>query len=276
MKIPDEVKQLARAGKDKKIHAIHALRKATGLGLAEAKEYVEIIAAGGEVQLSDPAPETPGNEAPGKCLEQQIAAMGRDARRSSIINKATVREKLLEILQANEDLLDLAQATYDDCSGVLVFTRNRLIFLSERMSFGTNVDKALKCFGITPVWGNMQAVPVMELKAEFPLHSIYLIYLRAGLYESSVKIFISGYNRAEFWNMNADAGKAIAEGLRELVEFRTAEIGDLGPEEHLEQREAEWQLGAISNEELAAFRRKILKQIRQLAPQPPAGKRRLS
>lgn len=77
MKIPDEVKRLARAGQDKKIHAIHALRKATGLGLAEAKEIVETIAAGGEVQIATPAQETPSNQTREQRLRRQLEAIGR-------------------------------------------------------------------------------------------------------------------------------------------------------------------------------------------------------
>jgi hypothetical protein len=107
MIIPDEVKRLARAGKDKKIHAIQALRRATGMGLELAKEVVETFAGGGEVQLTTPASASLTEETREQRIQRQLEAIGR-AGRASVLNDEEIG-KLLEILQVDEDLLDLAQ-----------------------------------------------------------------------------------------------------------------------------------------------------------------------
>jgi hypothetical protein len=111
---------------------------------------------------------------------------------------------------------------------------------------------------------------------EFPLDSIYLVYHKAGLHESSIKIFMSGYNRAEFTNVEKDVAESFAKGLKARVVFRTDELGQLGAWDHLEQIEALYENGIISTEEFADHKRKILDQIQRRSRWHAGGKRRPS
>jgi hypothetical protein len=249
MIIPDEVKRLARAGKDKKLQAIWALRRATGVGLALAKEIVETLAAGGEVQLATPAPASSSEDIRKQHFQQQLDAVDR-ARRAGVLNNEQIG-KLLETLHGDEDVLDLAEGTYDNCIGVLVATQNRLLFLSEEMVDGLNVE-------------------------EFLLDSIYLVHFKAGLHGPTIKIFMSGYNRAEFTSMKRDIAKSFAECLKARVMFRADELGQLGPLDHLEQIEAMYENGIISTEELVDHRQRILDEIQLQSGQQARGKRRPS
>lgn len=271
MIIPDEVKQLARAGKDKKIQAIHLLRKATGISLKLAKEAVETIAAGGEVQLATPGAVPSSGETREERLQRQLEAFAKAGRVSVPNNEWT--EKLLEVLQSDEDLLDLARGAKGDCSGILLTTQRRLLFLRVERSFGPACDRFLKRFGISPAWGNVEAVPALALEEEFPLESIYLVYHRAGLHESSIKIFMSDFKRAEFTNMEKDSAMSFARDLQARVEIRYDEFGQLSPED---QVEALFDHGIISTEELADRKRKILKKIRQQTGRQPRRSRKPS
>lgn len=142
MMISDKVKQLARAGgKNKKLAAIRALRKATGMDLASVREIVETLAAGGEVQLETPAPTSPIGETREQKMRRQLEAIS-GVEGAGVLNDQEIG-KLLEILQEDEDLLALAKGTYDRCSGVLVATQKRLLFMNRDMADGPRVKKFL-------------------------------------------------------------------------------------------------------------------------------------
>jgi hypothetical protein len=158
MIIPDEVKRLTCAGKDKKLDAIQALRRATGMDLALAKEVVETIAAGGEVQLATPPPAPPNEEAHEQHIQRQLKAIGR-TESANVLNNEEIG-RLLEILQVEEDLLDIAHGSYGNCSGVLVATQSRLLFMNREIIDAPHVE-------------------------EFPLDSIYLVHHKAGLHGSA-------------------------------------------------------------------------------------------
>jgi hypothetical protein len=60
MKVLDEIKQLVRSDSSMKIWAIQILRNATGIGLLLAKQIVDTLEAGGDVDLC--VPERPGDD----------------------------------------------------------------------------------------------------------------------------------------------------------------------------------------------------------------------
>lgn len=265
MSIPDEVKQLARA--QKKIEACWVLRRETGMGLAEAKQIVDTIAAGGEVQLPTPAPSLPIGETREQRIRRQLDAISGTGG-AGVLNEQEIG-KLLEILLEDENLLALAKGTYDHCNGVLVATKKRVLFMNREIADGPSVEefpldqiylvhhkarqlspsvnKLMSAFGITPVWGNL---PVT----------------------SSIKFFMSDYQRAEFTNMEEDAARSFAKALTGHVRYRRDEYGKLGPWDELEQLEALYDNGVISGQEFADGKRKIEDQIQQQGGRHSKGK----
>lgn len=269
MIIPDEVKRLARA--DEKIKACHALRQETYMGLSEAKQIIDIIAAGGEVQLPTPAPTAPIGETREQHVRRQLEGIS-DSRRADILADQEIT-KLLEILLEDENLLALANATFENCSGVLVATKKRLLFMSRETADGPDIQ-------------------------EFPFDQIYLVYLKArqlplslnnlmsafGMTSaitnlpvtSSIKIFMPEFKRAEFTNMEQNAAKSMADVLKFQSKGQHGEYYELGPWDELEQLEALYSNGTISGPEFAAGKRKVQDQIKKQSGRHPKGKPRPS
>ncbi len=233
MDIPDEVKKLARSGTDKKIHAIQALRKATGMGLAEAKVIVETIAAGGEVQLP-PDPPRPAGETREQRLHRQLATLCETGC-AATLNKEEIAQ-LLGTLDADEDLVDLAQAGYDYCGGVLVATQRRLLFMNDKAD-GRVVE-------------------------EFPFDSIHLWRRITGPEGFSVKLFMSDYRRAEFTDMSSEAARSLIEVLQRYAS-ESLDCGKIDASDEIEQLEALYDNGVISKDELEDGKRKILGRLRR-------------
>lgn len=236
MIIPDEVKRLARAGKVSKIHVIALLRAKTGIGLAEAKAIVDTLTAGGEVQLATPASASPSGETPEQRIQRQLDAICTTGR-ASVLKKEEIG-KLLEIFAVDEDLLDLAQGTYYNYSGVLVATQRRLLFMNEEMVDGP------------------------EVVEEFLLDNIYLAYHKAGLQGSSIKIFMSGNDKAEFSNVEKDVALAFVKALRPRIMFRCDEFDQLEARDQLEQVDVwYYEMGILSKEEFDDRKKRILDRI---------------
>ncbi len=267
MTISDEVKKLARARK--KLEACWVLRRETGMGLAEAKLIVDTIAAGGEVQLPTTVPSQKTNETPEQCLRHQIETVGRHGGNATL-NEQEIR-KLQEILMEDEQLLALAKGRFEQCSGVLVATKKRLLFIGRESSdvprfeefpldqiflvhhkagqLGQPVKKLFSALGMSPAFGNIEAT-------------------------SSIKIFMTEYRRAEFTDMEEDPARYFQTALIGHVRYRRGEYDTLGSWDELEQLEALWANGAISSEEFAKGERKYLGEIRKKTNQQPAAKRR--
>ena len=235
MIIPDEVKRLARAGEVSKIHVIALLRAKTGLGLAEAKAIVDTLAAGGEVQLAT-LDSSPSGETPEQKIQRQLEAICGTGG-ASVLKKEEIG-KLLEIFAVDEDLLGLARGTYYNYSGVLVATQIRLLFMNEEMVDGS------------------------EVVEEFLLDNIYFAYHKAGLQGSSIKIFMSGNDKAEFSNVEKDVAIAFVKALRPRIWFRCDEFDQLEARDQLEQVEVwYYEMGIISREELDDHKKKNLDRI---------------
>ena len=233
MIIPDEVKRLALAGVENKIEAIYVLRRATSMGLAEAKEIVEIIAAGGYVELPDQASEL--GEARVRHIERKLAAVEKAISPISL-NKGAICRRLLDILQADEELLDIAQATYGSSRGLLVGTKSRLLFIG----LGS---------------------PVPAKPEEFSLNSIYLVHHKVGPSVSSVKIFMLGFSKAVFTNIDTEMARSFARTLQSKVEFRADESKLLEGWDYIEYLEALYDNGIITGDELTEGKRKALAKL---------------
>lgn len=267
MTIPDEVKKLARA--QKRIEACWILRRETGLDLTEARLIVDTIAAGGEVQLPSTVPSPKTNETPEQCIRQQIETIGGHGG-TATLNKQEIR-KLREILRKDEKLLAFTKGNYEQNNGILLVTNKRLLFISREPS----------------------DVPSFE---EFPLNQIFLVHHKAGQLRpsvkkltsalamspasgnteatSSIKLFMTEYRRAEFTDMEEDAARSVNTVLSGYVKYRLEDCDSLGPWDELEQWEALWANGAISNEELAEAKRKYQNEIRKESEQRTAPQRR--
>ena len=230
MPIPNEVKRLALAGIEKKVEAIQVLRRGTGMGLAEAKEIVEIIATGGYVELPNRASEL--GEAQARHIERKLAAI------ESMLNGGAVCKRLWEILQADEELLDIAQGTHRSRPGLMILTKRRLLFIAL-------------------------APPVPAKVAEFPLDSIHLVRCKAGSNASSIKIWLIEFRRAEFTGMGREMAKSFAELLRFHTDLRIDELGKSGAKDYLEQLEALYENGIITAEELSEKKEITLIEIRR-------------
>ncbi len=236
MKIPDEVKKLARAGKDKKIYAIHALRRATRLGLAEAKQMIEIIAAGGDVELPPDPPRPAGESREQRFRRQLETRVG--TRANPKLNDDQIAN-LLRILQAEEDLLDLARATYDSNRGLLVATPQRLVFVCTDAVTNSKIE-------------------------EFPLESIHLWRHLKDQLGSSLKIVMSNFRRAEFTDMSDEAAQSFYDSLEDrFLDVGSYDCGALGASDEIEQLEALYELCVIFSDELAAGKQKILRRWRK-------------
>ncbi len=146
---------------------------------------------------------------------------------------------LLSILQAEEDLLDLARAAYHDNRGLLVATLQRLLFVYSDAVTNSKVE-------------------------EYLLDTIHLWRHKAGPLGSSVKIFMSDYQRAEFTDMHRDTARSFCESLEgQHLTFASSECGKLDASDEIEQLEALYENGVISTDELARDKQKILDRLRK-------------
>jgi len=245
MVIPDEVKRLARAGIGEKINAIQVLRAATGIGLAYAKEIVETLAAGGEVQLP---PEPVSNETSDQRVQRQLRAICTDGR-ASVLTSDTIGT-LLAILKDDEDVLDLIFAAYGSCDGVLIVTQKRLLFINL-------------------------AVALEPTVAEYSLDNVCLVHHKAGATGDSIMFFMSGCSKAEFTHVE----KAVVHSFAECASRRATGRDRFEPAdepEHLEWLEALYDSGALSKREYHDRRRLVLDELRRHKDRTAAPNRRPS
>jgi hypothetical protein len=245
MVIPDEVKRLARAGIGEKINAIQVLRAATGIGLAYAKQIVETLAAGGEVELP---PEPVSNETRDQRVERQLRAICTDGR-ASVLTSDKIGT-LLAILKEDEDVLDLVLAMHGSCEGVLIATQRRLVFIDQALANESTVE-------------------------EFHLNSVSLVHRKAGLTGDSIRIFMGGCSKAEFTNVEMDVAQSFAECVSKRATGR--ERFDPADElEHLEWLEALYDSGALGTQEYEDRRRPVLDELRRRKAPGAGAVRRLS
>jgi hypothetical protein len=247
MMISDEVKRLARAGVGKTIHAIKVLRSETGINLALAKEIVETIAAGGEVQLAAPPHKPQSSEPHDQRIRRQLEALREAGRATEADPERT--ERLIGALHGNEDLLGLVHGTYWNRRGLLAVSQERLLFMSEEVD----------------------SDPAVE---EFALENIYLVHHRAGVRTSSINIFICAGDRVEFTDIDRDQAGPFTAAIKERGEYPVDAIYDLSADDELARHEALYDRGYISNEEIAEARRRLLDLRPKGGESKPASRRR--
>lgn len=232
MVIPDEVKRLARAGIGEKINAIQVLRAATGICLAYAKEIVETLAAGGEVQLP---PEPVSNETRGQRVERQLRAICTDGR-ASVLTSDTI-SALLALLKDDEDVLGLTFAAYGSSDGVLIVTQKQLLFID-------------------------QAVDSEPTVAQYSLDNVCLVHHKVGITGDSIQVFMGGCSKAEFTNVEKDLARSFAECISRRATGRDR-FEPADEMEHLEWLQALYDSGALSKREYQDRRRPVLDELRR-------------
>lgn len=171
-------------------------------------------------------------------IKAHIKSLGLD-NTSTFFGRKEINE-LPDILNANENIDNIIQGTFNNGQGILVSTNRRLVFIDKGLLYGLKVE-------------------------DFPLDKITSIQYETGLILGKVKIHTSS-NIANIDNVEKNAARKFAEFVRnKLSEPKTVTTLQNNSEPNaLEQLEKLGKLkesGIISEDEFNEQKKKLLEKL---------------
>lgn len=169
-------------------------------------------------------------------IETQLKAIGIDTK--SVFWGRKELKELPSILNQNEKIVALVIGTYNDGTGLLVATNNRLIFIDKGLLYGLKIE-------------------------DFGLDKITSIQFESGFLLSEIKIMASG-NIAKISNVEQGNGKRFSDTVRNLLSQPKPQNVPETKIDFVDQLERLAKLkdnGIITEEEFNQQKEKILNQI---------------